>query len=290
MLKRFLPLFTAIAALTFIGSGCQLSDLTSLIAESPKPSPLAALSPGEAARRIQFLPGDSFEIRQTFFGFGAFLPDLTKTPAGVRLVSIDHFAPMHFAELHWSLATEGTENKVNTTGTVLGIELKTTHTISPPAYWTGGQFDLLQQKSAIWLSEDAFAELSRTGKTTLNFDVVGEAASQIVKNVTELNIALAKLRNQATAEEQHKDLNLLEADAQPVEAPLKVNGSEVKVSVIKARNWFGEIEVLNNPQNPLIVKMTLNPASASAVNLTQGLSALKNVFGYEVTNLIISNQ
>jgi hypothetical protein len=48
--------------------------------------------------------------------------------------------------------------------------------------------------------------------------------------------------------------------------------------------------VLNNPQNPLIVKMTLNPASASAVNLTQGLSALKNVFGYEVTNLIISNQ
>ncbi|HVM90841.1 MAG TPA: hypothetical protein VMU11_03015, partial [Verrucomicrobiae bacterium] len=55
------------------------------------------------ANALQFLPGDTFEIRQTVLGFGAFLPDLLKTDDGVRTVTIQRFAPTHSAELKWQV-------------------------------------------------------------------------------------------------------------------------------------------------------------------------------------------
>lgn len=278
----------------------------------------ATSTPVEVANAIQFIPGDTFEVRQTVLGFGAFLPDLLKTDEGVRTVTLKRFAPTNFAALDWTLtATRETDaskrrrlayeadlkanprgigdvippppnvvnERVTTSGTVLGINLRTTHSAYLPVYWTEDKEDLLGERSAIWLSDDAFQELVRTRRTILNLGLFDESLNQAAKNVAGLKDAYATLREQADADGKFKDLTELNADDEFIEWRLSVNGEERTVSAIRAHNWFGEVIVLNNRQNPMILKVTLNPQAALAAALGSDASLVENLFGYEVKNI-----
>ncbi|MCR4256448.1 MAG: hypothetical protein NUW08_01950 [Candidatus Uhrbacteria bacterium] len=297
-------------SLAIAGAGCAWSKRADI--QSAPVDKTAAL---EAAESIQFIPGDTFEIRQTVLGFGAFIPDLLKSEEGVRTVTIKRFAPTHAAELDWELvATRGTESskklraayeaelkrnpstplpspttameRVTTSGQLLGINLRTPHAAFLPAYWPEGTHDMLGEKTGIWLSDDAFLELSKTNRTILNLGVFDDALNQAVKNVVELKDAIATLRRQASEEEAFKDLTELNAEAERIEWPLTVNGEEKIVSAIRARNWFGEVIVLDSRQNPMILKVTLNPLAAGMDAATgNGESVMNRLFGYEVGNV-----
>ncbi len=96
------------------------------------------------------------------------------------------------------------------------------------------------------------------------------------------------MRQQASDEEAFKDLTELYADEELIEWRLKVNGEEKKVSAIRARNWFGEVIVLNNRQNPMILKVTLNPLAAGMDAASgNGESVMSRLFGYEVDNIVL---
>ena len=272
----------------------------------------------EAAEAIQFIPGDTFEVRQTVFGFGAFLPDLLKTDEGIRYVTVLRFAPTHVAELQWNvIATRETDaskrararyerdleenprgigesvipppnvvtERVTTTGTLLGINLRTSHTALLPVYWKEGRYDVVGERTAIWLSDDAFLELVKTRRTILNLGIFDEAVNQAAKNITGLKDAYARLRNTAAEEGKFKDLTQLEADPEFIEWPLDVNGERRIVSAIRARNWFGEVIVLNNRQNPMILKVTLNPAAVATDAINGEGDVVEKLFGYEVKNI-----
>lgn len=271
----------------------------------------------KAAEEIQFIAGDTFEIRQTVLGFGAFIPDLLKSEEGVRTVTIKRFAPTHAAELDWQLVvTRETESskqlrasyeeelrrnpdtilpppttateRLTVFGQLLGINLRAPHTTFLPAYWPEGTHDMVGEKTAIWLSDDAYMELSKTNRTILNLGVFDDALNQAVKNVVELKDALATLRRQASEEEAFKDLTELSAEPERIEWPLTVNGEEKMVSAIRARNWFGEVIVLNNRQNPMILKVTLNPLAAGMDAASgNGESVMSRLFGYEVNNIVL---
>lgn len=303
--KRLLILCSALALL---GAGCW--------GQAP-PTPQGTAE--EEAQKIQFIAGDTFEVRQTLFGIGGFLPDLLKSRDGVREVTITRFAPANFGALSWKAEVEretaaskqareayeaqleadppgiGEETPtppkietehVSVSGTVTNINLKEGHSAAFPAYWHEGEFNLANERSGIWLSDDAFNELVRTRRTILNFGVFDQAANQAAKNVAELRQALATLRNQADTEGEFKDITLLEADPDFIEYTLKVNGEDRRVSAIRARNWFGEIIVLNNRQNPMILSLKINPLFAGAEGASGSeLGALATMFGYEVTNI-----
>ncbi len=307
---RFLPVFAFFLALA--GAGC--TSFNGSRVDTPSVDKTAAIQEAEA---IQFIPGDTFEVRQTVLGFGAFIPDLLKSEEGVRTVTVKRFAPTHGAELDWKLVvkseTESSKRlrasyeeeqrrnpdvilppptiateQVTVFGQLLGISLRVPHTAFLPAYWPEGTHDMVGEKTAIWLSDDAYMELSKTGRTILNLGVFDDALNQAVKNVSELKDALATLRQQASDEEAFKDLTELYADEELIEWRLKVNGEEKKVSAIRARNWFGEVIVLNNRQNPMILKVTLNPLAAGMDAASgNGESVMSRLFGYEVDNIVL---
>lgn len=301
-----------VAALALAGAGCAWFGGEN--GRDPAERKSAAV---EAAEAIQFIPGDTFEIRQTVLGFGAFLPELLNTQEGIRNVTIRRFAPTHVVELDWELVatreTEGSKKlraeyeaelrrnpgtktpvptiateRVTVSGQLLGINLRTSHTALLPAYWQEGTQNALGEKTGLWLSDDAFMELSKTNKTILNLGVFDDALNQAVKNVAELKDALAALRQKASQEEAYKDLTLLEAEPERIEWPLTVNGEKRTVSAIRARNWFGEVIVLDNRQNPIILKVTLNPPVAGMdVAAGNGASVMERLFGYEVNNIVL---
>lgn len=307
---RFLPVLALLLALG--GAGCG-----SISVPKNGATPAEKTAAVAAAEAVQFIPGDTFEIRQTVLGFGAFIPELLKSEDGVRKVTIRRFAPMHVAELDWVLETrQETESskrlraayedelrrnpntsrpaptmateRMTVSGQLLGINLRTPHTTFLPTYWPEGRHDMLGEKTGIWLSDDAFMELSRTDRTILNLGVFDDALNQAVKNVAELKDALATLRREASQEEAFKDLTELTAEAERIEWSLTVNGEEKKVSAIRARNWFGEVIVLNNRQNPMILKVTLNPLVAGMdAAAGNGESVMSRLFGYEVNNVVL---
>ncbi len=275
-----------LVAAALLGAGC--------LSFWPESHTTTSTSTGtlQSGADIQFQPGDTFEIRQTVFGFGAFLPDFLQSKDGVRTVKIDRFAPFYHAGLTWTLTANepststGQLVKTSASGTITDINIQNTHSAYLPAYWEKGLHTLAGEKSAIWLSDDAFQELSRTGHTILNFGVFDEQANTAAKNLSDLKTTLNRLRNQAEEDGKYSDLTLLKADPKPIDWTITVNGKDMTVSAIQARNWFGEIVVLNNRQNPLILKMTLNPLTSAAADAATGNdNFLDKIYGYEVANI-----
>jgi len=172
--------------------------------------------------------------------------------------------------------------------TVIGglenIDLKIAHQLYPPAYWPTIKQDA-KSTSAIWLSEDVFNELSKTRQATLSFGLTDSNLFGALNTARDFADAIKELGGQAKAAQKDTDTDWTKADEDYADMTLKVNGQDVKVQVFKARNWYGEITVLNNPQNPLILKMTFNPLAAGAASLFKGQALLPSLLGYEVTAL-----
>ncbi len=306
-----------LAGLVLAGAGCGFGDRLSMwFSASTSTGSFAGLTPAEIAQRIQFIPGDTLEIHQTLLGLGAFLPDLVDPSNSGREVTITRFAPMNIGGLSWKFTTTRTREEaikvdsleqtltapgtpeapktktvteeVVVSGDVTNINLKESHSASLPAYWKEGALDLNNERSGIWLSDDAYLELSKTNQTPLNLGVFDEAVSNVTKNVAELKAALGKLRDQANQDDARGDLTLLKADPERVHVTIKVNGEDVTVQAIRARNWFGEITVMDSRQNPLILSVTINPLFAGAREfLGGGLDSLDELFGYEVTSITL---
>ncbi len=313
--QRFWPLCLACVVFVAVGAGCR-----SFVApegmdpgQAARGEALAKLPPSEAAQKVNFVPGDTFELRQTMLGFGAALPELLGRRDGVKRVTVNRFAPMNTADLAWNMtiqrekeasrkereayererdagkaatlpATQYESREVN--GTVTGIGLRSPHTLTLPASWQEGDRALRDEQSGLWLSDDAYLELSRTGLTTLNFGVFDEETNRLAQGLQDVDKALTALRTRASEDGRNHDLTLLKAETERVVVPLEINGVEVKVSAIRAKNWFGEVTVLENRQNPLVLKLTINPLSAGlAETLGGSLSSLDQLLGYEIKKL-----
>lgn len=307
-----LAIFSSVLVLT--GLGCNFDRIPALF-QKDKPEPTQSETV-EAAKAIEFIPGDGFTINQTFMGVGGLISNLAGFKDGKRVVTITRFAPAHVASLDWSLtsqretaaskkAREEYEKALKagkasglppqpafeegtTTGTVSEISLAASHSAYFPNYWTSATTSLAGERSAIWLSDDAFQELSRTRHAVLNFGVFDESLQKATKGIADVKEAINALQNKANIDGENKDLTLLEADETASDYKIRVNGVEKTVSVIKARNWFGEIIVLNNAQNPLILKASLNPVTSGAADAASGTDAFfDKFFGFEITDITI---
>jgi hypothetical protein len=295
--------------LSLVGAGCLPSALPKQEPSGPKVSTFDGVTPKQAAERINFVPGSVIEVRSTFLGFGAKLAAALagENKEGTRIIVIDRFAPGQTANLSWKLSTkveaessikaraearaakkpEPEPIMVNQTvlGKLNGINLKDASSLMLPAYWPETDDGSSIGTSAIWLSDEVFQGLSRNRVATLNFGILDASLQGAVAKATDFRDALAKLQGQVTKIENRTDVFRLDGDADPVEWSLNVNGHDVKVEAIKARTWFGEIVVLNHPQNPLVLKATLNPAVAGITDLVTNFGALQALLGYEVTAL-----
>jgi hypothetical protein len=284
-------LAAALAGFCLIGAGCWSSfdqQFPPLPGTQAEVLPIESVSSTEATARLRLIGGDTFELQQTLFGLGAYLSQVSQAQLNARRVEVNHFIPHETAALTWTVTVD--EQKLDhieefeASGTISGIDLRRSHTLSNPLYWEPRDMQLVES-SALWLSDDAYQELVNTGKTVVNFGVTDEAANTILKNMSEMQSAWDRLRNSSVQQSVREDITLVKAVAPEEEYPLTVNGKEIKVKVIRARNWFGEIVVLKNPENPLVLKLSLNPLTYGAAGAVAKSADLKNVFGYEIAKL-----
>lgn len=311
---KFIKISTLIFTVALLGAGCQWFGSP---ADPDARNTFGGLSPAEAAEKLQFLPGDTFDIEQRVYGFEALIPGFMKSDKGVRNVTITRFAPMHTANLDWEttldVETEASKQAReeyrqalesltddreiperpqpeyetrSTSGTIEFINIKDSHKALFPAYWQEGTQSAINTFSGIWLSDDAYQELSRTGKTVLSFNVFHESSAQAIRGVNELQSALETLRNESEeAKDGSTDIDLMEVTNDSLEYELTIDGSPVTVEAIKAKNWFGEITVLKNRQNPMILELNINPLAAGANEVMgEQVGSLQDLFGYKIDN------
>lgn len=297
----------AIVFLTLAGAGCREVVQRAQEVTGPKMSNFSNASPKEATAKINFVPGSYIETRQTFLGFGAKLAALLagKGKDGTRVIVINRFAPREIANVDWKLASKvEAESSIKareearrlkkpepepvmvesvSTGGVLGFNLKDAHSLMLPAYWPEKEDGSPFGSSGIWLSADAFDDLSRNRITTLDLGILVPELQGPIAKLSDFKNAFSSLQAQVTGIENRVDVKKMQGEAELIEWPLKVNGQDTKVEVIKAKSWFGEIIVLNNSQNPLVLKATLNPLTSGGANLISSVSLLQSLLGYEVT-------
>ncbi len=307
----------------FLGAGCvwfkdKVADIPKIVPSGPRLADFDGLTPEQAAKNINFVPGSQIELRQTYLGIGAKLADSLAgdDKEGVRIITLERFAPFNYANLSWKLSRrvetqesvsareeyEG-ENQNQPIGQVIktnppetetemvavqggleDINLDNAHALYLPAYWPSERASA-QSTSAIWLSEDVYKELTTTRNSTIYYGILDENLFGAMKLAKQFADSVAALKNKAQQESKNTEVELVRADEDFTDWTLKVNGQDITVQVFKARNWFGEMVVLNNPQNPLILKVTLNPLALGALDLLDGGVFLQSLLGYEVTRL-----
>jgi hypothetical protein len=172
-------------------------------------------------------------------------------------------------------------------GTVENINLSKSHKALLPSYWEEGPVNLVNEVSAMWLADDAFQELTRTGQTVLSFNLFHDASAKAVRGANELKEALDTLRDesQTARVEERKDVDFVEMLEDSLEYEMTIDGKKIRVEAFKARNWFGEMIVLKSRQNPMILEFNINPLAAGANELFgEKTGSLQDLFGYKVDN------
>lgn len=281
MIKKFTIFAALVMAVLLAGVGCQgpLSKPDQELT-GPKVSSFAGLSPHEAAAHINLVPGSVLFMRQIFAGFGSAL-SAKITAQGqkvIRTIVINRFAPNEGANLTWKMsAMIGEKHEVSQTltGNLDGLDLKQAYNLYLPAYWPEKDHASSLGASGLWLSKEVFEGLARNRVASLRLELFdpmwqGRAAESDFKPL------LGKLNEEMSKIENRIDIYRLDGEPGVTEWPLKVNGEDIKVEVIKARIWFGELVILNNAQNTLVLKFSLNDKADKA---------LKDLLDYEIVEL-----
>lgn len=292
-------LMTAFGITALLGAGCIKTGggIKSEEPSVPKASVFEGTDSLEAAKHVNFVVGSIIEMKEKIKDFGT--DSSNEINEGVRTIVIERFATGAAADLSWKLVTkiETEDSKLTRSsavkaktsvpepvmvdrtriGIIRNFELSNSHLSYPPSYWPEKEEAPAFASGGLWLSDDAFAGLSRNRVATLDFGLLHPSLISATTLPSEIQRALDSLKSEMMKIENRIDVYRLDGDKDLAQWPLKVNGYETKVSAIKAHSWFGEIVVLNNPQNPLILKFDLNPAVSGEI--------LKNFAGYEITSL-----
>ncbi len=276
------------------GAGCSLPSTpstttatsTQATASGPKPAVFDGLSPQDATKKIQLTAGNVIVMKQGFGGIGGKVADLFSVGGneGERDIVINSFAPAQSASLSWKLITQIDKTTKQTVGTISDANLLRSHTLYLPGYWREGDQKALGT-SALWVSQDVYEDLAKLKNSSIDFGLFTPELVDALPKDTDLQSAIQRVKDAAVAAGNKIDVYYMVADPDQTEQKLIVNGKEITVQVITARNWFGEIVVLANKQYPLVLKVTLNPLALAAVDSMSGSSYLSHAMGYEITEL-----
>lgn len=241
-----------------------------------KPLVVEDLDAEALTKRLTFVPGSLINIKHAFAegpvarSFGYPPGEFTRTSV------IRRFAPGNYGEIEWRMDVKEGQKTTFLVGTVVGMDFKSSHEMFLPALWAVGDRGALGA-SAVWLSVEVFENLSKSGLSTFDFGLLNASLMGQISTSTAFMAEAKALRAEAEKISDRTDVRLTKVTEAGIDWPLKINGKDAAVKALKAKNWFGEMVVLDNPQNPLVLKVKLE-ALPGAPNLSKMLD-------YEITEL-----
>lgn len=275
-----IALCVAAAFVALAAFGCQKktgSTVQSNIATGFKPLVVDNLSPDDLTKRITFVPGSLINIKHSFVDDKVIARPFGYPPGDfVRTAVIRRFAPANYSEIEWRMDVKDGKAINGLVGTVVGVDLKVAHEMFLPALWRVNDRNALGT-SAVWLSGEVYENLSKSGLSTFDFGLLNTSLLGQVSTSTGFQSEVKALAAEAGRISDRTDVRLTKVTETNIEWPLKVNGKDVKVKVFKAKNWFGELVVLDNPQDPLVLKVKMADLP--------GAPNLSKMLDYEITEL-----
>jgi hypothetical protein len=283
--------------LLLIGFGCQQQQ---------------DLSPEDQSRSLNLSPDSSLTLKQTVFGLGGlFAQTFSGDDLAEYKVNIKTFSPGDAASFSWSnsfrqetaesvaareayaaakhpigdsaVEPEPVYEIIEHSGEYSAVALASSQKIFPPSLWPdGGQ--VFDDNSLLWLSCEQYQGLVENKETQLSLGLFDEKLAAVVGWTDAVQNFLNKLQQNAEEASRGEDIYKLTAENEWQDFSLKINGEEKTVRAIKASNWFGSYIILANENNPLILKLTLNPFALGSLDLSSPVSSF---LGYEVTEIEI---
>lgn len=267
------------------------------------------------AEALRLTSGSKLIVRGTVLGLGGSVAEDLGSDVGRRTVTIDAYRPSQSVDLSWTLhlrrETEASRSareiydaevkgisdnpppapkrafeEVDLSGAMASTSLQDATTIALPAYWVEGDAGIVEDSSLLWLSLKQYDELIDARTSTLSIGLFDDVTHSL-ELADDVTNALSRLRGQAEEASRYKDIYKLEAMPEFGSTRLVVNGEKKEVRTIQASNWFGTYTILANRDNPLIVKVTLNPLSFGALSLLSPTKILDAFLGYEIVEVTL---
>ncbi len=279
----------ALGLLVTFGAGCAISQGSGLhfptsTSTGASSTGTGAADPLEAAKKIIPEASSVITMRESFTGPGlAYARTLGYGPEVTRTIALQRYAPRVLSSLQWKADTQITEPNVKTgkpelvnkqyVGTLNETNLQSSHELYPPIYWNGEQS--AAGSGGLWISQDVFEDLSKVHESTLKYGVEdGEFLDRARSTDASVISVVKDLQSRINAVIDRTDVFLTTATTGTDD--LLVDGTTTTVQVIRATNWFGTIDILDNPDDPLILRMKIgNPGGMDFGGL----------YDYEITEI-----
>lgn len=291
-------------SLVLVGAGCTVPQFAGQATPEER---------AENAEALQIKSGSELVVRGTVLGFGGSISEDLGSDIGRRDITIDSYTPGESVDLDWTLRVrreteasqtareqynedvEGIQDdapeppqreyeEVDVTGSLASNALDDAEVVFLPAYWQEGDQGSLDGNSILWLSTKQYEELTEDRESTLSIGLFEDVLKplELADNVSN---ALNRLKGEAEEASRYKDIYKLTAQPEFSSTRVTVDGERQQVRTIQATNWFGTYTILANPENPLILKVTLNPLSFGTLSLLSPTKVLDAFLGYEVVEV-----
>jgi hypothetical protein len=271
---RLRPLALLASLVFLVGAGC---DPTATIGFR-SPFEFGNQTSQAAAYQLETAPGMRLVVRPSAFGTGI-LNELIGQDAGVKDVTVKEFTSDRVV-LGWQERTDSA-TATPRTGTVEATKLENAHNAVPPGLWKPGS-SAVESEGLLWLSSGAYAELTATGATEWGVTSLdGGALSTAQKTLQNIEHTVERFLPSATSTSPFVVRKLNDVPAYP----LRVNGKMESVEAVRVAGFLAEYIVLKNPDAPLILKMTAQPAAYGALAALKPLGLDPDAFGYEVSEV-----
>ncbi len=161
-------------------------------------------------------------------------------------------------------------------GTLFFPDFGTATELLLPGLWPEGNATI-PGSTALWISPNALAELKGGGRASV--PLATSAASLREPAVTILRRAI-DLAGRAPSGRPG-----LWTAGPPAAFALRVDGDDVTVSALEARDWFGAYAVLDAGASPLVLAALPQPPSSPPADLFASAGALRSLLGYRVAEV-----
>lgn len=216
-------------------------------------------------------------------------------PGGGMLVAVQQVAPGQSVTIGWrrtelrnidpaqptpvvgvgTPAPTPAQERVSVKGTITAAGMAGARDAYLPLYWQEPG-ERVTDSSLLWLSQEAFRELKTTRRALWTPDIM-----------TRLSLLPLVVLRQLEEEAADREI-YLEAEEEFADYELSVNGERATVQAIVAYDSFGnEYLILDNEDNPLILRFTFNVVTTGVIGIDAGVWLLiKSVYsGYQVAHI-----